>query len=629
MRAVVYCRCSTEEERQVDALKKQVIEAKACVEDMGWKLVDSYVESKSGTTSKGRREYLRLYADLLDDRFDVIVIKSQDRLMRNTKDWYLFLDRMQSQGKKLYLYIERKFFTTEDSLITGIKAILAEEFSRELSKKIVNAHRYRQKNGTNAIITNSTFGFIKNADGSVVVDESCREAVVKMYRYVCEYGGRVTACLLEAEGIRSKKGKVMNEHSILRIIKNPINKGICVMNKTHFDFDTKKTVKNPESEWVYVAGLVPAIVDEDLWNRANEAISKRAVTRNVSGSYPRGSNPGKYVLSGKLICGKCGKPYYRSWRRVCSDHEKVINEWKCSEYVARGRLSQNRRESLRKIEQDASHGCDNVHIEEELVYECLDKVNALYFHSDGTDKASIINRTLEVLELALEKDKNGDKANRIRDEQHVILRKKELLLEKLLDEVISDHDYQSQNQKLEIKLEELRAEEKQLSQQLNEKKELKSRLQSIRDKLEHGGYERALTGQMLSYIHSIIVHEWQLEIRFDTLLMVGITSANFIKNNTIGNDRYYSVFIDYPFSPNTEKGRFLDRLKIMDCLKADPTLTAKTIAEKMNRSQHMIWNRFEELKKQGYIRFNGKGGVGNWEIIKELEDARVRVVDDT
>ena len=39
--------------------------------------------------------------DLLKDKFDIIVIKSQDRLMRNTKDWYLFVDRLATEQKQL------------------------------------------------------------------------------------------------------------------------------------------------------------------------------------------------------------------------------------------------------------------------------------------------------------------------------------------------------------------------------------------------------------------------------------------------------------------------------------------------------------------------------------------------
>ena len=102
IRAVIYCRCSTEEESQKNALEKQVAEAESSVRQYGWVLVDRYVESRSGTTAKGRNEYKRLFNDLLTDKFDVIVIKSQDRLMRNTKDWYLFVDRLCTEQKKLY-----------------------------------------------------------------------------------------------------------------------------------------------------------------------------------------------------------------------------------------------------------------------------------------------------------------------------------------------------------------------------------------------------------------------------------------------------------------------------------------------------------------------------------------------
>ena len=53
-RALIYCRTSTTEESQVNALENQVEEAKSCVKAQGWLLVDTYVESRSGTTTQGR-----------------------------------------------------------------------------------------------------------------------------------------------------------------------------------------------------------------------------------------------------------------------------------------------------------------------------------------------------------------------------------------------------------------------------------------------------------------------------------------------------------------------------------------------------------------------------------------------
>ena len=84
MNAVYYSRVSTEEEAQKNALVTQQEECMRCIESNGWKFVDSYVdEGRSGTTTVKRDEYNRLYEDLSTNKFDVIVIKSQDRLMRN------------------------------------------------------------------------------------------------------------------------------------------------------------------------------------------------------------------------------------------------------------------------------------------------------------------------------------------------------------------------------------------------------------------------------------------------------------------------------------------------------------------------------------------------------------------
>ena len=161
MNEVYYCRVSTDEDVKVNALRDQVAESEECIKNNGWKLVDKYIdEGKTGTTSK-RDEYNRLLNDIETNKFDVIVIKSQDRLNRNTKDWYLFIDRIVTYKKKLFIYLDNKFYTPDDALVTGIKAILAEEYSRDLSKKLNNAHKNRQKRGTNIIITSNTWGYDK------------------------------------------------------------------------------------------------------------------------------------------------------------------------------------------------------------------------------------------------------------------------------------------------------------------------------------------------------------------------------------------------------------------------------------------------------------------------------------
>ena len=264
-RAVFYARCSTEEESQKNALAKQVEEAEECIQKKGWILVDNYIESASGTTTKGRSEYNRLYEDLLIDKFDILVIKSQDRLMRSTKDWYLFLDRLNKAQKQLYIYIERKFYSADDGLITGIKAILAEEYSRELSKKINNAHHNRQKNGGLVMLTHNAYGFKKMPDKSIGIIEEEAEVKRKIYRLCASgFGSRSIENILRNEGIRKRNNKTFSASDILRIIRNPMNKGTVVMNRRHYDFESKRIMKTPEEKQYIYEGKVPKTVSEEL-----------------------------------------------------------------------------------------------------------------------------------------------------------------------------------------------------------------------------------------------------------------------------------------------------------------------------------------------------------------------------
>lgn len=614
--AVIYCRCSTEEESQVDALRKQVIEAENCVRENGWFLADRYVESKSGTTSKGREEYCRLFDDMSGEKFDIIVIKSQDRLMRNTKDWYIFLDRMLSQGKKLYLYLERKFYSTDDALITGIKAILAEEYSRELSKKIVNAHKHRQKNGGKVMLTNKAYGFQKQPDGSVSIVEEEADVIRRIFQYCASgYGSRAIANMLQQEQVLSRNEKYMTAATIRRMIRNPLYKGIFVMNRQHFDFETKKVIQNEPGQWIFRKGLVPAIVDEELWERANEAMSKRAVQNHRDGSYAKGSNPGKYLLSGKLICGMCGRPYYRVWRRSYAEPEKIIYEWKCGTYVEQGRSKRNRRNGVRKDGTDTKGGCDSIHLEEEIVVGLLEQLAVKYYHIQQQEKDGIIQKAVQLLEQTLQNNDSGMSMARLEEQENAMHKRKDLLLEKLLDGIISDEDYREKSSSIEKKVDELHQKREALSRQIHEQEQIAYRLREIRKRLENGGFEKAAVGQMLRNISCIVVHEWQLEVRFDSMQIMGLSSRQGLLQNP---GTQFSEFVEYPFPPDTEKGRMMDRVRILECLEENGNQTAGDLAAKLGRTKGIIWSRIRELKKQGCLHFEGSGGHGYWKVLKIL-----------
>lgn len=606
LRAVIYNRCSTEEESQKDALIKQVKESEDCVEHQGWLLVDSYVEARSGTTAKGRNEYNRLYQDLQTDKFDIIVIKSLDRLMRNTKDWYLFLDCMQKNGKRLYMYLDHKFYTPDDSLIIGIKAILAEEYSRELSKKINNAHRNRQREGRSFVITNSTYGIRKLPNKSIALDEQEAEMIRLLFRLSAEgYGTYRISQILYEKGYRNHKGEKISASVIRKIIRNPLYKGDIVQNREHYDFESKRQIKNPESEWLIHEKVIPAIVDEELFEAANRCMDTRKNERICGGIYRKYSSRGRYDLSGKMICGLCGQPFYRTVRH--RTREKVI-EWKCKNYLESGRSLQN--------------GCKNIHLNENKVFALLNSICKKRDTNFQIGKEELLKETLAILRKALQDNGTEKKKADLQNHMEQILKKKDILLQKLLDGVLSDKDFKWKNQEFENQLESIQEQQKELENRLRQNDQLEKRIEDIKGRLEGEIIEKAQTADMIESIQKIEVFPEYLDIFFDSWALLGWQDMKDAGLLSIWEETDQLMVIRVPQEYSTSPQMVIaeEKQQILQYMREKQQITAKEIAEKMEVKLSRIHRRINSLKEEGKIRYSTRNGRGYW-IVEEEEGA--------
>lgn len=511
--AVIYCRVSTDEEIQLNALVKQIAEAKECVKKNGWILVDEYVdEGKSGTMTKHRNEYNRLYSDMETDKFDVIVIKSQDRLMRSTKDWYLFLDKLVQNKKKLYFYLESKFYSTDDALITGIKAILAEEYSRDLSKKINNAHRGRQKNKGNLVITSKTWGY-DNINKKIVVNEKEAEVVRKIFRLCIEgKGSKKIARILTEDGVYARDGKPFNDVTVRCILRNPLFKGNAVMNRYHYDFNSKITFKNDEEEWIIKENGVPAIVDADTWLEANLEIDKRVrVVKDASDTVVKlQKNPGTHPLSSKIICAECGSHYYqRTIKRKRTPLEQVVR-WNCSEYSRFGRKTIERKVSDAFEVITKERGCDNIVFNlEDLNRELLSIAEGIF-----SDKDSYFEEATKILSEVLSSN-SASELEHIDKEIEDLVQKRSLLLDRFLDGVIEDGLYRSRDKEYGEEEKRLKTERKNTLLQMKEYEDTEKRLHKIQEELEQITSKDLPLQFIYKQIKQIKVHRDRLEIEFD------------------------------------------------------------------------------------------------------------------
>lgn len=598
LRAVIYARCSTEEESQKDALANQVQEAQECVQRKGWILTDSYVESRSGTSTKGRVEYNRLYEELLLDKFDIIVIKSQDRLMRNTRDWYLFIDRLTVSRKKLYIYIEQKFYSTDDALITGIKAILAEDYSRELSKKINNAHHNRQKNGGAVILTSHTYGYKKLPDKSVVLVEEEAQIKRRMYELCAAgYGCRRIAAILRNEGIVNRKGNPFSDADIRRMIRSPLNKGTVVMNRKHYDFDSKRTLPVPGEQQFIYENKVPAIVSAELWELANQKMTDRARMEKRDGK-----NPGKAPLSGKLFCGSCHAPYYRTVRRKYRDNEKIY-EWKCKCYIESGRA-----------------GCDNIHLKEKVLYGILSRK---FSEICQVEKEKILRKMKQLLQITLQERNRKPELDREERNKEKIKEQMNILVDKLLTGVLSDEVYQAKQKELEQKLNAIQEKIQGISRQEAHFMSLKERIRELEEFMRKERiFEGAYVEGMLEEVERIVIYPRYMELFFKQEISRKEISALEIHAKEISSSKISPsieehdsrITVCYGNAFNYPEQKKKDREIIVNLVKENPEITAKQIAEKLDISLSCVNYRIKALKKEGKIHFIGAGGRGRWEV---------------
>ena len=627
-RAVIYCRVSTQEQTQRDALAVQVQEAQNAVKSNEWVLVDQYIEMESGTTKHGRSEYMRLLDDIKDkNKFDIIVIKSLDRLNRSAKNWYLFVEELVNNDKLLYIYMDRAFYKTDDRLISGVKAILAEQYSRDLSSKINNAHEYRQKNGTTVLINNNTYGYVKNPDKSVSIHPEEAKMIRKIYRLAAQgCGSRTISKILYQDGIRNRNGNQLEESSIRRIIKNPLFKGVVVMNKRHFDFEKKKEIKNPESEWIYHQGLVPAIVEEELWEKANKMLKLSAA--QVKGAGRQKKHRELYDFSGKLICGECGAPYYKTFRRQYANPEHVIVEWRCSSYLKHGRKKQEVAEGTnqskewgadeQELRRGQITGCDNIHLKQEGLERMMRELSGQLFA--WQDEENMIRRIIKILSEVLLTGETHLKKEEVEKNLMAVRNRKSRLLDLLLDNTISKQGYKSKQKELEQ--EEQRWTERLERMDVEEEKirQTKERLVGIEQKLRADGCEKIQAGLLMQVMDHIRVFEDRLEIKLNPVALPGVASVHgwiMQKPGVLQKDYLQEYLIEVPTARYFSDTRIIKKKKkesIPDILRKEPFLTNKELAKRLDVTFSTLRRWLADYKKKGQIYFDKTGGKGQWRV---------------
>ena len=339
LRVTFYARVSTDQDEQINSLENQVQYYTELIQSRpNWRFVPGYVdEGISGGSTKKRDNFNRMIRDAKAGVFDFIITKEISRFSRSTLDSIRYTQELLDYNVGVFFQNDNiNTLDTDSEFRLVIMAGVAQDEIRKLSERLKFGFRQAIKNG-HVLGNDKLYGYDKK-DCVLTVNEEEAEIIRIIFDLYGNQrlGTRTISKRLMELGHTSREGNAFNTLTIRHILENPKYKGWYCGNKSQsVDYRTKRNVLLDESEWVtYPDPSIPAIVSEELWNRANALYKRR---REEMKSHSSGlSFHNRYPYSAKIYCEEHGTTFHRQVIQTKKGQQEV---WQCKVYRSHGRAA--------------------------------------------------------------------------------------------------------------------------------------------------------------------------------------------------------------------------------------------------------------------------------------------------
>lgn len=282
LRVTYYSRVSTESKEQINSLVNQENHFKEMIQNnKDWIYITGYTdEGISGTSSEKRTNFIKMVNDAKENKFDLIITKEISRFSRNTLDSIKYTRELLSYGVGVLFFNDNINTILPDSeLRLTIMSSLAQEEIRKLSDRVKFGMHESIKKG-NILGNQKIYGYKKDKLlNKYVINKKQAKTIKEIYELYANQNKtlRDIIKILNSKNIKTINNKNFSPSSISRLIKNPKYKGYYVGKKSEvIDYISKKVKQLPKEEWIIYKeeNIVPAIVSENLWNKANKRLSR-------------------------------------------------------------------------------------------------------------------------------------------------------------------------------------------------------------------------------------------------------------------------------------------------------------------------------------------------------------------
>lgn len=280
MNAVIYARYSCDRQTE-QSIEGQLRECKAFAASEGINIIGEYIDRAISGTTANRPEFQRMIADSKYKTFQAVIVYKLDRFARNRYDSAMYKSKLKANGVRVLSAKEHITDSPEGIILEGLLEAMNEYYSAELSQKIKRGMRENAIKGKTTG-GNVALGYRIGADKQMEIDPAGAALVRRIFTSY-DSGMTFTEICddLNHAGYTTSRGKQFRIDTISRILANQRYTGTfqCAGEDAH----------------------CPPIIEPELFRSVQERLTESRHKHRHTQS------PHDYVLTGKAICGTCGR----------------------------------------------------------------------------------------------------------------------------------------------------------------------------------------------------------------------------------------------------------------------------------------------------------------------------------
>ena len=277
---VIYARYSSHSQRE-ESIEQQIEECMAFARQNNIRIVHIYADKAVSGKTERRTNFQRLMRDAEKKKFRVVIAYKSNRIARNMLNALQYEAKLDLLGIRT-LYAKEEFGNTAAGrfalrTMMNVNQFYSENMAEDIRRGLMDNAEKCKVNGR------LPYGYRKGPDGKYAVEPKEAEIVRDIYaRYLSGEKIADIASFLNACGLLTSYGKKWGKNSFHKLLTNDNYIGVY------------------RYSGVVIEGGVPAIIDPDVFWAVQRKLEEEKSLKGIR------KDNADYILTGKLICGKCG-----------------------------------------------------------------------------------------------------------------------------------------------------------------------------------------------------------------------------------------------------------------------------------------------------------------------------------